>query len=419
MDLALANRLVGPQGRPALLAAAAEADPDSLGAATRLRAHFDNELSAAALSQVTLRRRAVTKFGPPAAMLFFTTEALQQASRPRVSQWRADRMAAVAGAGGAVLDLCCGIGADAMALARAGLAVVAVERDPATAVFAAANLATADGTVVVRVGDAQTLGPALLDADRSAGVFCDPARRDDRGRVWRVDQFSPGWDFVTSLLDGSRPAVVKLGPALPHALIPDGVEAEWVSHQGDIVEVALWAGGDARPGARVATLLDATGSPVGQAEQCVRVGPAPRLPVTEVRSYLHEPDGAAIRAGVLSTIGAACGASLIDAKIAYLTSDRATGSPWLSDFAIIEVLPLADKVIRQWLSARRIGTVEIKKRGVDLDPPALRRRLKLSGPESVSLIVSRTPSGTVAVMAHRVPRPIDPAADDGGTHRPD
>ncbi|MGI8767795.1 MAG: methyltransferase domain-containing protein, partial [Propionibacteriaceae bacterium] len=205
MDLALANRLVGPQGRPALLAAAAEADPDSVGAATRLRAHFDNELSAAALTQVTLRRRAVTKFGPPAAMLFFTTEALQQASRPRVSQWRADRMAAAVGAGGTVLDLGCGIGADALALARAGLAVVAVERDPATAVFAAANLATADlatadGTAVVRVGDAQTLGPTLLDADRSAGVFCDPARRDDRGRVWRVDQFSPGWDFVTSLV---------------------------------------------------------------------------------------------------------------------------------------------------------------------------------------------------------------------------
>lgn len=201
-----------------------------------------------------------------------------------------------------VVDLACGIGADAHAYLLAGLEVVAVESDPATAVLARANLersARPGGPGVdVRTGTAEDLAPGLL-TDPAAAAFCDPARRDERGRVWRVEQFSPGWAFVLELLDGCRVGCVKLGPALPHALIPDGVEAEWVSHPGDVVECTLWAGRSAVPGARVATLLSSALLPSGQqptGARLSRVGPAPVVGTGPIGAYLHEPDGAAIRA---------------------------------------------------------------------------------------------------------------------------
>ena len=53
-------------------AATSEEDPESLAAATRLRARFGPELAATALTQATLRRQARTKFGEAAAEMFFT-----------------------------------------------------------------------------------------------------------------------------------------------------------------------------------------------------------------------------------------------------------------------------------------------------------------------------------------------------------
>jgi hypothetical protein len=48
-----------------------------------------------------------------------------------------------------------------------------------------------------------------------------------------------------------------------------------------------------------------------------------------------------------------------------------------------------------------VGTLEIKKRGVDVDPAELRRRLQPSGPASATLVLSRTPAGAVALVVQR------------------
>ncbi len=116
-----------------------------MAAATALRRNWTPGQAAAVLTQAELRRRAVTKFGEAAGRLFFTRDALEQATRSDVARWRAERLRD-AGAT-QVVDLGCGIGADALAFAAAGLDVVAVEFDPATAVLAAANLGDA-GRVV-------------------------------------------------------------------------------------------------------------------------------------------------------------------------------------------------------------------------------------------------------------------------------
>jgi SAM-dependent methyltransferase len=377
----------------ALAAAMAEPEPDSLGAATRLRRDFDPGLATAALHQAALRRKAAVKFGADAAGLFFTRAGLEQATRPVVADHHARRF--VAAGVRRVVDLGCGIGADAMAFARAGLEVVAVERDPVVAAVAAANLGE-DGTVVC--ADAEQVAGDLLTPE--VGVFCDPGRRNVQGRLWHVEDFSPSWDLVRDLLDGRRAAGVKLGPALPHGLVPSGVEAEWLSDLGEVVEVALWAGAGATAGARAALVRPDRSTDWHRLE----TRPVPPLEVRKLGRMLFEPDGAVIRSGGIAQLGSALDAGLLDGHLAYLTGDIEAHSPFATTFAVREHLPYDQKALRRWVAEHRVGRLEIKQRGVGFDPAELRRELRPSGPNSATMIVFRTPHGAAVAIADRMPR---------------
>jgi len=77
-------------------------------------------------------------------------------------------------------------------------------------------------------------------------------------------------------------------------------------------------------------------------------------------------------------------------------------SPWLTWFAVKEVLPLDVKTLRSWVRDRRVGTLEIKKRGVDVDPVAWRRKLKPSGPRSITLICTPTRKNAKVLVCDRM-----------------
>ena len=367
-------------------AAMSEEDPESLAAATRMRARFSPELAAAALTQATLRQQARAKFGAAAAEMFFTRAGLEQATRPEVADHHASRF--LEAGVRRVIDLGCGIGSDSMAFARAGLEVVAVDVDSLTAAVAQANLA---GRAEVLRADAREVTGQLLTP--GVGVFCDPARRADHGRLWRVEDFTPPWSTVLDLLDGRRTAGVKLGPDLPHSLIPEKVEAEWITHRGETVEVALWAGTGANPGRRSALIMPNA--------RLIAMA-APPLQVRDLGHYLYEPAGAVIRAGAIADLGAQLDAGLLDRQVAYLTSDQLCSTAFATAFRVRQRLPFHLKALRNWVREAQIGVLEIKKRGIDVDPAELRKRLRLGGPTSATLVISRTPSGSIAAVVDRV-----------------
>ncbi|MGI8458538.1 MAG: THUMP-like domain-containing protein [Propionibacteriaceae bacterium] len=384
--------LEGPELTAALERAAALPDVGALAAGDLLRSEFGPDVAAAALTQVALRRTARDKFGPAADHLFFTRVGLEQATRPAVSAQRAQRFL-TAGVTH-VVDLGCGIGADALALLDAGLRVTAVELDPETAAVATANLRPYGDRATVVGGDAVDLAPSLL-RDPTTAVFVDPARRTAAGRSWRPEDVSPPWSFVVDLVTSRRAVAVKAGPGLPYRYLPGGVDAEWVSHRGDVVEVRLWSRGLGGSGRRSATLLPA-------AVTLDVEDPEPVLPTAEPDAYVFEPDGAAVRAGALGTLGAPLGLARLAPQIAYLTGNEPVTSPWLTAFAVLDVLPYADKTLRRWVRDHRVGTLEIKKRGIDVDPAVLRRRLKPAGPHSATLIISPTPAGARVLVVARI-----------------
>lgn len=368
--------ILGPEGERALAAAKQEVDPASLGAAERLRREFPPELVAAALTQVKLRRRARSKL-PQADRLFLTPDGLEQATRWPVAKWRAGLLA---DQGKELWDLGCGLGVDALACAEAGMVVHAVEADATTAAFAAANLPGCD----VRLGLAEDADPPMGDV-----VFLDPSRRGVTGRTWNVAAFTPPWSLVEHYLTGDWATCVKLGPGLPKPLIPPGVGAAWVSEGGDVVEVSLW--NRLEPGPRAVVIR-------GDAVHTLTAGAEP-LPVGPPGEWIHEPDGAVVRSGLVAE--ATPGTRLLAAKVAYTTSAGPLTSPFVTDYRIVETLDYDIATLRRWVKANRVGSLEIKRRAIDVDPAALRRQLKPKGDRRATLLLARTIDGARAFVVER------------------
>ena len=376
--------LATPAGAVAL-ARAAEllADrTDAVTALSRLRAEVGTDLAGPAWGIARQRDRARASFGADADRLLFTGDTLEQAGRPVLADRRAGRLLA-AGAE-AVADLGCAAGTDTMALARAGARVVAVDRDPVARELTRLNT-DALGLPGVEVRDADVVDLVAAAADgRVAGceaAVLDPARRAGGRRQLDPDRWSPPWSTVTALLDRVPAGVVKVAPGLDHDRVPDGVEAEWVSAGGSIVEALLWATGVATTWRRATLLHDGRFSEVTADDD---PGPAD---VGPVRGWLHEPDPALIRSGLMSLV--ADGATLVDPTIAYLTSDGPVASPWLSSYRITDVLPFNLKKLKAHLRARGVGRVVVKKRGSPIEPETLARQLRGPGSGSAVVVVTR------------------------------
>jgi len=342
---------------------------------------------AAVLSQARLRAKAADKFGPFAARMLFTEDGLEQATRLRVAALHAGRFRDAGLT--RIADLGSGIGADALALAAIDLEVTAVERDEVTAAIAAYNLAPWPNATVEHA-DATTFDLAGHDA-----VYLDPARRAGGRRLTNPADWSPSLDFAFGL---GLPTGVKLGPGVDRDLIPDDAEAQWVSVDRDVVELGVWTGVLARDGIRRSALV------LGAHGTAELSAPADSEDAAtgSLGEFLYEPDGAVIRARLIGDLARKLDARMLHPQIAYLTADSAKVTPFASCFRVAETLSLDEKAIKRELKARDIGTLEIKKRGVDIDPAQFRKKLALKGSRSATLILTRLGERRVAILADRV-----------------
>jgi SAM-dependent methyltransferase len=355
-------------------------------------------LVSAVLGQSRLRAKASAKFGEFAERMLFTDAGLEQATRLRVAALHAGRFAGLEAALGRpprIADLGCGIGGDAMAFAAMDLPVVAVDADEVTATVASFNLAPFSNASALQA-DAETVDLGDFDA-----VWLDPARRtsghSNTTRLTRSEDYSPSLDFAY-LLATTLPLGMKLGPGHDRDQIPVDAEAQWVSVDGQLVEMGLWFGALARPGIRRSALLLTSGG----VQEMTAPADSEDAPGGELGNYVYEPDGAVIRARLIGDLARSLDARMLSEGIAYLTNDTLTPTPFASAFRVLETLPFDEKKLRLALLERRIGTLEIKKRGVDVDPATLRTRLKLKGPESATLILTRAAGHRVALLVERV-----------------
>lgn len=405
-------------------------DSDTLGAVTSLRSRgFSPVESSAVISLAQARTRARAKFGERARVLMLTQEAAEQATRPVIAHYRADRLARVPGL---VADLGCGIGSDTAVYAAARGSAVAVELDPLTASFAAANLAFCPRARVYS-GDvtaydpANAVGAAAPLADGAGAspaiLWLDPARRELRGakkaqteRLFDPEAFSPPFSFVLTLARTGVPMGVKLGPGFPHEGIPSPediaseanptprVEAEWIQSEGSLAELVLWFNALAQEGvARTATSVrelpadpadevssaaEATDEvadllppyeavsfrstlTAAEAEQSVEVP----VSLPQPGEYLLEPAPAIVRSHLVAEFAQSIGAQLLDEHLAYLRSAEPVEHPLVACYKVLEEIPLQEKQLKRWVREQGFTALTIKKRGVDIIPEQLRARL--------------------------------------------
>ncbi|MDX3412852.1 methyltransferase domain-containing protein [Streptomyces cellulosae] len=384
--------LLTPEGRD-LLDEVRDTDPaQELAVATRLRRDHPAELVSAALGQARLRQRAVAKFGAEdASRMFFTPNGVEQSTRRSVAAYRAERLRA-AGVR-SVADLCCGIGGDAIALARAGIRVLAVDRDPQTAAAARANAEALGlaGLIEVREADVTEVDTSGYDA-----VFVDPARRSSkRGRIFDPEAYSPPLSWaVGAALKAPKAAALKIAPGVPHEAVPAEAEAEWISDGGDVKEAVLWFG--TAPGTVRATLLPGPRTLVSRG-----------LPDPEVRPvgrYLYEPDGAVIRSHLVAEAAEPLDGGLIDPTIAYITADTLTPTPYATAYEITDQLTFNVKKLKALLREREVGVLTVKKRGSAVEPEELRRKAlpKPHGTSSVTVFLTRVAGAPTMLLGHPV-----------------
>lgn len=413
------------------LAAADELYPlgsDTLSAVTSLRSRgFSPEESAQIISLAQARTRARAKFGERARTLMLTQEAAEQATRPVIAHYRAQRLRPVAGT---VADLGCGIASDSAVYAADRGAVVAVELNPLTASFAAKNLEFCPQARVYSGDVTDYVHGELLDAagEPVGIVWMDPARRELRGakkaqteRLFDPEAFSPPFSFVLNLARTGVPMGVKLGPGFPHEGIPSPediaseanpnprVEAEWIQSEGSLAELVLWFNALAQEGvARTATSVHETparempaeeatpneGSTGGTAETCALLPPYEavnfRSPLTAEEAqqsvdvpvslpqpgdYLLEPAPAIVRSHLVAEFAESIGAHLLDEHLAYLCSAEPVEHPLVACYEVLEEIPLQEKQLKRWVREQGFTALTIKKRGVDIVPEQLRARL--------------------------------------------
>ncbi|WP_432421013.1 THUMP-like domain-containing protein [Nocardia cyriacigeorgica] len=399
-------------------AALAEVDRLELTPATHLRdlervrrAH--GERAAALIETVRLRRRATAKLDGAGEWLF-TDDAVQQATPTLVARHRAARLA-----GRAVHDVTCSIGAELTELVRVCPSVIGSDLDrvrlamakhnlgratttpkavdstvPAAAADSpirserVANHASAAGMSTGDIGSARARSVVLVRADalvpcsRDTVVIADPARRADGKRTHDPAKLQPPLPDLLAAYSG-RDLAVKCAPGLDFDTLAWSGEVEVVSLDGSVREACLWTPGLTDPGVtRRATVLSSTGRP-----STLTDAESDDIPEREPGEWIIDPDGAVVRAGLVRHYAAKHGLWQLDPRIAYLTGDRVPEG--MRGFRVLDRLDFREKSLRAELRRRDCGTLEILVRGVDIDPDQLRRRLKQTGAQPYTLVITR------------------------------
>lgn len=345
------------------------------------RARFGDR-AAVLIETVLLRRRAAAKFTDPSAWLF-TDEALQQSTAEPVAAHRAQRLA-----GAKVHDVTCSVGAELAALRERASYVVGSDLDPVRLAMARHNL----GDVALCRAD------ALRPVTRDTIVVADPARRSGGRRRFDPRDYTPALDQLLDVY-ADRDYVVKCAPGIDFDQIRRvgfTGEIEVTSLAGGVREACLWSAGLAGPGVtRRATVLDRAEQITDREPDECGTAPAGR--------WIVDPDGAVVRAGLVRQYGARHGLWQLDPEIAYLSGDDLPDG--VRGFEVLDQLDYGERRLRQALSDLDVGAVEILVRGVDVDPDALRLRLKLRGSRQLAVVITRIGAGRSSRAVAYVCRP--------------
>ena len=345
-----------------------------------LRKSLSLEQASALLTTSRLRRKAKDKFPDFADKMLFTDDSLQQASDPRIRQYRAQSLTPRS-----VLDVCCSIGSDALSFAQTGHSVLGLDIDPLRIEIARYNASIMGCDAKFELADVTKSIPDTYDL-----IFYDPARRTAEGnRIFNIEQYIPPVSLIDNFQAGE--IAVKLSPAVDLSQLEIyGGQVEFVSVNGDLKEAVLWKNrATSKP---MATLISDT---IHHFKHEVEV----EVDTTEPKQWLFEPDSSILRAGLVQNLAMTLDATMLDDTIAYLTLDKQVLTPWGRYWRILDWMPFNLKKLRRYLVEHDVKTVTVKKRGFPMSPEEVIAKLKLKkGNESRVLVMTRWQGQPIVII---------------------
>ncbi len=354
---------------------------------TRWRRDQPREVVEAALRLALARRRGASKFAR-ASEMWLDPIGLEQATSETVARHKARRFA-----GENVVDLCSGIGGDTLALAAESM-VTCVDADEGMCRRVAWNAR------VYEVGEHITVVQGQVEETcipEGVLVHIDPDRRAGSAKRARtLSEYVPGLGFLISLFRNTRGGAIKLSPASDFATHfgDQPVEMELISLGGECKEATIWYG-DLVTCRKRATALP---SRVTWTDRDHALTDS--VACSDVLRWVFDPDPALIRAGLVDSFAMVHSLARVAPGIDYLTGPECLATPFLSAFEVAETLPLDLKRLKRFLVQEQIGPLEIKVRGLDLRPEALRAQLRLAGnrPATLLLVGGRGPSRAIVAL---------------------
>lgn len=378
---------------------------------------------AAAVLEVALARQKAIKSAKfaNAEKMFFTRDALEQASGEKITAHRRKRFQTLAeslGSAVAIVDFCCGVGGDSLALCPVG-PVMGIDLNEARLVLAKANataLGLSDRFDAV-CADVAKFSSANINHSNTINsyqlAFFDPGRRDEQGkRIFKAEAYQPPLSTLKNWLrkdelPNLKGLAVKVSPGIDYDELKQlglDCEVEIISENGDVKEAVLWfadlrSAGTDKNTTRRATLLYGDKQFSFDDSQGI-----PKLECQNPSRYLHEPDGAIIRAGLVECLGADMKAFKIDDEIAFLTSDNLSNSPCARSFEIISSLPFSLKKIKQELQKLKARNLTVKKRGSPIVPDEFIKSLSLKkgDGEDLTVILTRVKNEHTAFITRAI-----------------
>lgn len=349
-----------------------------------LRRKLDPERAALVLTQLDVRARAASKFSRASEMLF-TRAGYEQATSETIAHYRARRFAEYEH----IVELCCGIGGDLIALAGLGARITPVDRDPVHLLLAEHN---------ARVYHPQAeISPLLANVEdveltSTDAVFIDPARRQSSGK--RIGYESePSVEWSVALADRVAAVGIKTAPGIPREMIPDAWELEMIALGPDLKEAVMWSPALADAPMRATVIT---------AETITTLEPLPGDEVAirdaEPGDWLHDVNPAVTNAGLVEDLARTISADRIDAEIGFLVSNRNLTHPMVSSWRVLDVLPWHEKRIKQAIARLDIGPIDIRRRGLAGDVPAITKRLRGKGNRRAMIAMTRMNDVPMAII---------------------
>jgi hypothetical protein len=404
---------------PAVLATAAEhlRTHDALRTRLWLDLSYPPELSVAILDCVATQAHFAAKF-TQADRWLLTRQAAEQATPSLLAAWRSDYLKSRFPAAQHLSELGTGLGGDSVYLAR-NFDLLGYEQDPARAILAQENLARLSPQASAAIECRQI----QVGETRPGCLFADPARRGPT-RKFDPESWEPPLSSLLAIADRLEGLVVKTAPGLDLSLVRPEMEVHFLSLGGELKEAMLLSsGGEVGPSRHAWLWERGSESPL---HRCGEASPAPVRPPA-VGEFLHNPDPAVVRSGLLHSLAEELRAGVVHPKIGYLCGPLPSPDGWATSFRILESQPLRWKSLNASLMAMSWSEIEYLARGVPFSQEEVLSRTKASRKSMKgrsggrgAVVIYRDNDGYWALLAQResLPKTGQGKPGDGGKALP-